>query len=213
MKRKLLGLLVLILLAACDKEDGGILNFQNLSISVGEKKQLTQSKEISFAVGNNFIAEIDSKRNLVGKHVGWTYVYAVKGGYTEKNLVEVTPKYKTFEEPVLEFGKSMDFIMRDEKRILLGREENRLLYEGENEIGYYIYYFFVNGSMVNVQMIFDIKDKAEIINFLLERYQQVNTGTGSDRILLLNDKAEQATIGIDVFYNKPYMTIVYHPNY
>ena len=141
---------------------------------------------------DEFVATVDQSGRVVARHVGKAYIVAMVGGEELICDVYVDPIINVYQEPILAFGSSKNYILQEEWRELKFETSNSLEFYGR-DVDYYIYMFDYN-RLVLAGVTIDPRSVTtnDLSLFLDERYQFV----GEDGPVLL---FERGNVGIDVY--------------
>lgn len=131
---------------------------------------------------NEDIASISFNGTVKGERVG-TATITVKtsdGAFSSSCEVLVNPTNFLYEEPLLDFGQSLNFVKSNESRIIEAEVENALLFEGENLNVRNVMYTFENNAynssivmLANTESVID-----EASSFLEQRYEYLGNAEG-----------------------------------
>jgi len=125
--------------------------------------------DIVWSSENEFVATV--KNNVItGKYVGKTTVNSATKNLTFS--VEVKPKYKTYEEPSLNWGASKSDI-KAKYGTPQSEATNSLLYQTSNPNAPIMLYVFENGKMSTCGVVCKVSTAYELGDFLVERYVPV----------------------------------------
>lgn len=180
-----------LLFTGCSKDDkdGGAnlsLNETNISLHHEQTKQLKASDAVTWSSESNFVATVNASGLVEGNHVGKTHIVATKNSDNVKCVVEVTPMYSTFTEPLFDFGASVDQIKSKEKRSFQYAKDNGILFKGGKSSEVAVMYLFENSKMVCSAISISYLYAEEAIKFIAERYQPI-VKKGYDYYFVNND--------------------------
>ena len=191
-----------LVFAGCSKDDEKQLTLSNdkVSLNAEETEKITASStDVTWESENTFVAKVSSSGLITGNHVGKTTVTATsaKEGIA-KCAVEVTPKFHTYTEPVLEFGATMASIKSKESRTLSNETSDGLTYKDPNNKKINgLAYLFEKGKMTSVGVFVKNAYAVEAVDFLAERYLPIDVnGQNYDALFVNNaiDKADMLVI-------------------
>jgi len=159
---------------------------------------------------NSFIASVSSDGLITAKRVGKTIIH-VKN--TNKNLsatceVTVTPQYRMFREPYLEFGATPATIKAYEKRVLASETTTGLIYTGENSYLANLLYVFENSAYTSSGCFVPTVYSSLLGSFMGERY--VYLGTSDDFMLFLS--TDSKTAAALKLYSTTYWVAMFYKN-
>lgn len=201
----LLSAMSLLFISCSDNEDK--LSQKTLYLISGQSTKLIYDGDCTWKSDEPMIAEVDDFGKVTANRVGKTTIWA----NDESCEVEVTPRYKTYMEPCMDWGASesevTDFMNGYRN---LGENGNTLGFsDQDNEIVYM--YVFENNSLSSSAIGAKFLSKGEeITNFLLERYVPISIDDSSYIVYMTNiDK----TIGVVVSINASsgLMMVLYTP--
>ena len=135
--------------------------------------QITSSSpNVKWSSENPYVATISEDGKIKSVHVGETYIVAQSDGKTKKCKVIVTPQYSIYAEPITDFGKSKEEIIKT-----LGTpfsdKDNILSYVSDNQ-NIVINYIFKEGKFDNcIVLLKTTLDIINLVDFLKERYELV----------------------------------------
>ena len=155
-------------------EDDGI-DTTPITMYAGSDKTIEGADTISSL--NKFVA-YGSKNKIHGWHVGETTV-TVNG---KKNIqVTIAPKYNLYEDPICEWGCSMDHVKKSQKQGSLNpKSTDEILAYNDAGGATLLAYFFKNGTLSSVMAIVASNHTTVIADYLSERYLILPLYQGKD---------------------------------
>ena len=199
-----------------DDDDNSILitSSKDLSMKSGETSQIQCVQNgVIFESEDDFVATVSASGEIKASHVGSTYI-KVNGSKMIK--VAVVPKYANYDEPITEFGISLQQVKSKEKNNPSVTRDDVLLYDGTGHETSRMY-SFKDGKLVYSAMIVDGALYKNIVNFLTERYQVMDvnsSGSSSDYVVMMVNglTPETITMGVGIsVYNKTSLLVLYFP--
>lgn len=210
MKKYLFLMLAVLSLAvtftACssDNDDNGF----SISLSEATIKgadnfvQITSSSpNVKWSSENPYVATISEDGKIKSVHIGETYIVAQSNGKTKKCKVTVTPQYFIYKEPITDFGKSKEEIIKTLGTPFLDKDNN-LAYVNDNQ-DIVVNYVFKEGKLDYCFVL--LKATLNIINiadFLTERYELLPRDFGGKYAFINALTAKEATMLI-ITYSRP----------
>jgi len=133
-KARIFLLLLSLSVVSCSDDDKNeiVLDILSHSMYVNETVDITANQDCSWFSEKNFIASVNSEGVVTAHHVGSTRIAAASENGIVFCDIEVKPRYTTFTDPVLEFGKDKDYIKSRVNRPIKKEEDNYISYEPEN---------------------------------------------------------------------------------
>ena len=184
-----------------DEEDDSIqiTSSKNLSMNSGETSQIQcTQKSVTYESEDDFVATVSASGEIKASHVGSTDI-KVNGSKMIK--VAVVPKYKNFDEPILDFGISMSKLKSLEKNKPIKENDEGLSYDGTGDETGRIY-LFKNGKLYS----------SILADFLLERYLVIDVDKSKQTSTFVNGlTTETITMGINVSTENYQFLVVYFP--
>lgn len=155
-------------------EDDGI-DTTPITMYAGSDKTIEGADTISSL--NKFVA-YGSKNKIHGWHVGETTV-TVNG---KKNIqVTIAPKYNLYEDPICEWGCSMDHVKKSQKQGSLNpKSTDEILAYNDAGGATLLAYFFKNGTLSSVMAIVASNHTTVLADYLSERYLILPLYQGKD---------------------------------
>ena len=155
-------------------EDDGI-DTTPITMYAGSDKTIEGADTISSL--NKFVA-YGSKNKIHGWHVGETTV-TVNG---KKNIqVTIAPKYNLYEDPICEWGCSMDHVKKSQKQGSLNpKSTDEILAYNDAGGATWLAYFFKNGTLSSVMAIVASNHTTVLADYLSERYLILPLYQGKD---------------------------------
>lgn len=210
MKKYLFLMLTVLFMAvtftACssDNDDNGFsISLSEATIKgVDSFVQITSSSpNVKWSSENPYIATISEDGKIKSAHIGETYIVAQSNGKTKKCKVTVTPQYFIYKEPITDFGKSKEEIIKTLGTPFLDKGDI-LSYINDNQ-DIVVNYVFKEGKLDNCFVL--LKATLNIINiayFLTERYELVPRDFGGKYAFINALTAKEATMLI-ITYSRP----------
>ena len=137
--------------------------------------------KLNFESSNNDIASVSNTGQFIAKNVGKCDITATS---EDKKVsatcsIEVSYKYNTYTEPVIKFGATRDEIKQLETRTMKTDDApyGFLIYSGTGD--YSIRYSFLQGKMIDAEVLIDPNKASECYLFLNERYAVKETYKGN----------------------------------
>ena len=125
--------------------------------------------------------------------------------------VAVVPKYKNFDEPILDFGISMSKLKSLEKNKPIKENDEGLSYDGTGDETGRIY-LFKNGKLSTSAMVVRPIYSSILADFLLERYLVIDVDKSKQTSTFVNGlTTETITMGINVSTENYQFLVVYFP--
>lgn len=204
--------LLLIVLGSCSSDDDKVsLNKTSLSLNAKETSQLEATEKAEWSSESEFVAKVDKNGLVTGNHVGKTFIVAKAGSGEAKCQVEVTPKYNTYVEPVLEFGSTKAAVKSKEKRELIEETDTYLLYDDlTSKAVNRVAYWFKDGKLLMTALSVYGSYVEESANFLMERYQYIGNEDGG--YFFINNDVDKCTMGVRQSVESGFIKIEYYPN-
>ena len=209
--------LSLICLIGCSKKDDEepkslSLSTYNISMYSDEKQQITSSETSTWKSDNEFIASVDNTGLVSGSHVGKTDIIVTSKIGSAKCTVEIVPRYNTYKDPVLDFGKATKSDVKSkETRSLESEESDKLTFKGEKTgiIGV-VYSFDTSGKLGGVGVGLSYSYTKEIVDFLAERY--LVAGEVKDGVYaFVNGTSENYNMLVTLSVEKNFLMVLYLP--
>ena len=171
----LLGMLVSLTSCSSDEKNDDNFSISQSEVVVNVKTgsaQLSASpNDVEWSSENPYVAAVTKSGKVLGIHVGETNIVASRGGSVKKCKVTVTPQYTTFKEPLIEFGKSKEYIISK-----LGTPdkqfENMIAY-GNRDDFQVTFYEFSKGKLSKCMVSLDASNEKvlQLPIFFMERYE------------------------------------------
>ncbi len=204
-------LLLIIPFISCDKNEeednykdtdvNSIVLYVNKTKDLGVKGDFLTSD-------NDFVASVSEDGVVTGKHIGETYINTK----TKKIPTVVMGMYHLYDDPVLEWGRSMSTVKAKQKQGKISNAataSNVLRYDNAGSATA-IGYTFENGKLKSVGVILELKYSSMIADFLLERYFMIPYVTG-DIISMGMDSydPDKATVTVGLAIYNSYIVVLY----
>lgn len=194
-----------------DEEDDSIqiTSSKNLSMNSGETSQIQcTQKSVTYESEDDFVATVSASGEIKASHVGSTDI-KINGSKMIK--VAVVPKYKNFDEPILDFGISMSKLKSFEKNKPIKENDEGLSYDGTGDETGRIY-LFKNGKLSTSAMVVRPIYSSILADFLLERYLVIDVDKSKQTSTFVNGlTTETITMGINVSTENYQFLVVYFP--
>lgn len=198
MKRILLALMAVAIIAGCEKEEGGnlVLNYKDVILYHGEEWQIetSESSGTSFSSSNEYHAKVSENGLIKAMFVGEADITVASGKKTETVHVTVRPKNTKFKEPLFDFNLTRSEIISrlgtpdsETDEMIMYKETNTLLYG---------YAFGSNGKLSNAMFATTLSNAADVVEFLAERYLPISV----DPALFVNS-LDPKTVTMEVSIN------------
>lgn len=213
--KKILFLLVMVLpvlvFTSCSDDDNEGVNTKKISLFVGDEKKI-ESAVVPNSVfsENNFIAEVEDDGTVIGKHVGQTII-SINEKYNIP--VEIKGKYTTYDDPILNWGCSADYIIKNQKQGTLNSQNATSITYTNCGKAQSAVYLFEEGKLVSAGFVLRSSLASEIGDFLDERYLMIPYDLGDYTIAGINSyKLENASNIVFVkVYNVSTIMVLYAP--
>lgn len=167
----------MVAFSACSKdEDDDSLNVKDkISIKVGEKCQITTDGNIDLYSSDDFVAPAYKGGYTQGFHVGKAVITVKKGTSTAMCEVNVIPTYEIYEEPILEWGASKEYVKTHESRVYHSSSTNKgidfILYTNPTGKEKTVMYAFKGGKLMSAMVLLERRYATNFNEFINERYQ------------------------------------------
>lgn len=189
-------------------DDDDVVNKKPIMLYVGEETRVPETTNLESE--NNFVAFATSNNKIKGFHVGETFVK------TDGNVripIIVNWKYKTHDDPVIEWGCSQEYVKSRHKQGTLSSnsDSKNLVYEkaGHADI---IAYSFENDKLEAVVTFVSTKWTLEYCNYLVERFLVVPYNYENETYYVLIDALEKENAKTLISlgkYNSNYLSCIY----
>ena len=194
-----------------DEEDDSIQisSSKDLSLYSDEVSQIQCNKKgVTYESENAFVATVSNSGEIKANHVGSTHI---KVNGNEMIKVTVTPRYINFDEPVLDFGVSINKVKALEKNNPIKEEKEGLAYDGTGDENGRIY-IFKDGKLYLSAMIVQPTKSSFLENFLVERYVPIDVDRSKPSILFVNGLTDETiTMIIEFTVEKNLFVVRYFP--
>lgn len=217
MKKSILVLFVLILFISCKKEKTILsIDIHEISMHYNETHAIvpamspdnSQVFSLKWSTADSTIATVNQVGIVSGVHIGETDITAQTpdGSLSQTCHVTIIPLSHLYEEPIIEFGQTMQYVKSKVKLSLAEASSTVLLYNGPDDnvrlVGYSFDYNQLVYSAVFLSNSVNIANQAG--DFLLERYDLVLVDNyvyfflvNQNTIAALN---YDSTMGLNVLY-------------
>ena len=199
-------LFVSVFMTSCF-EDDLILNTSFLDMEFEEKarlrvEHLEHNDVVRWRSSDEFVVSVNRDGVVIANHVGAAYISAFVGNKELICEVIVDPIINLYQEPILAFGRSKEYILNEEWRELK-KETFTTLWFYDRDVDYYMYLFKYN-KLESAGVTIDPRSVSSdnLSLFLDERYQFV----GDDGHTLF---FERDYFGIDVYTDREGIRVVY----
>lgn len=155
-------------------DDGFSISLSEATIKgVDNFAQITSSSpSVKWSSENPYVATISEDGKIKSAHIGETYIVAQSDGKTKKCKVIVTPQYSIYTEPITDFGKSKEEIIKTLGTPFLDKDDI-LSYTNDNQ-DIIVNYIFKEGKLDNCIVLLKMTlDIINLVDFLKERYELV----------------------------------------
>jgi len=173
-----------------------------VSLNYKDTKQLSAPDATKWTSEDEFVASVDQKGLVEAKHVGVTKIVASNGSSMGTCNVVVSPLYKLYDTPILEWGATKSDIKAAETHQLSSEDDDALGYLYENgTISTAVIYLFENGALKSANALMNKNYFANHGLYLIERYQPA---AYNDDLYAFMDamSIEKATMLIGLSYMK-----------
>lgn len=171
----ILSMAVTFTACSSDNDDNGFsISLSEATIKgVDNFMQITSSSpNVKWSSENPYVATVTSEGKIKSVHVGETYIVAQSNGKTKKCKVTVTPQYFIYKEPITDFGKSKEEIIKALGTPSL-EEGDILSYVNDNQ-DIVVNYIFKEGKLDNCIVLLKVTlNIINLVDFLKERYELV----------------------------------------
>lgn len=137
--------------------------------------------KINFKSSNSDIASVSNTGQITVKNTGKCDITATSEDkkFMATCSIDVSYKYNSYVEPVTKFGATRDEIKQLESRVIKTDDApyGFLIYSGAGD--YSIRYSFMQGKMIDAEMLIDPDKASECYLFLNERYSIKKTYKGN----------------------------------
>ena len=157
-----------------DDDNGFSISLSEATIKgVDNFVQITSSSpNVKWSSENPYVATISEDGKIKSAHIGETYIVAQSNGKTKKCKVTVTPQHFIYEEPITDFGKSKEEIIKTLGTPFLDKD-NILSYVNDNQ-DIVVNYIFKDGKLDNCVVLLKVTlNIINLVDFLKERYELV----------------------------------------
>ena len=199
-------------MTACGGDDGnddGGIDTTPISLSAGKDKTI-QGADTNIS-SNRFVA-YGSKNVVHGWHVGEATLM-VNG---KKSIpISVLPNYYLYNDPVTEWGCSMDYVKKNQKQGTLNTKNTdaSLVYENAGAASFLVYNF-ENSKLKSIGAIVSTNHTSQFASFLAERYLMLPYYQGEDTYFIGADGMElkdaKSVVVLQVYSSK-YLIALYLP--
>lgn len=151
-----------------DSNDDGGIDTTPISLSAGKDKSIQGADTISSS--NRFVA-YGSKNVVHGWHVGEATLM-VNG---KKSIpISVLPNYYLYNDPVTEWGCSMDYVKKNQKQGTINSKSTSELLAYDNAGGATLLaYQFKDGKLAAIMALVSTNHSSALSNYLAERYLMI----------------------------------------
>ena len=190
-----------------DGDDNGGIDTSPISLSSGKDKTIQGADTITSS--NKFVAY--ANKNVVhGWHVGEaTLVVNGKSSIS----ISVLPNYHLYNDPICEWGCSMDYVKKNQKQGTLNSKSNDTVLAYDNAGGATLLaYTFENGKLKGVVAMVSTNHTSTLGDYLAERYLMIPLYEGENTYFAGMDGLEKESAKTFVYmdlYNTSTWSIVY----
>jgi hypothetical protein len=208
MKKSLLFICILAVIASCKKDDNLTINQNEVTLHHDSTFKLTANYACTYSTVDSTVAKVAADGTVTGVLVGSTTILVKAIGQLATCKVTVTPVSNLYKEPYLIFGSTVASVKSYEQRDLLSETTTMLFYSGENSNTLMVLYSFENGKLESsLVMLNNSALVAEALTtYMKERYYYLGY---SDPYYLFSNKkgilaaiSVQETLGLNVIYTK-----------
>lgn len=198
-------------LVACGSDSSGDdpIDTTPISMIVGKDKVIQGADTISSL--NRFVA-YGNKNTVHGWHVGETTV-TVNGSSTIS--VKVLPTSNLYNDPICEWGCSMDYVKQNQKQGTLSSKSTNSILAYENAGGASLLaYSFESGKLSSVLAVVSSNHTSTLGTYLAERFLMLPYYQGKDVLfggIDAIDEVHAKTLVVTELYNVSNWTVFYGP--
>lgn len=196
-------------ITACNSsdDDEDSVDTTPISLYAGNDKEIQGAEEIT--VSNRFVATA-SKNSVHGWHVGETTLL-VNGKKTIS--ITVLPKQRLYNNPICEWGCSMDYVKKNQKQGTLNSKSTSTLLAYEDAGGATLLaYNFENDKLKNVMAVISTNHTSALGEYLAERYLMMSQYKGKNMYFAGIDGLDETNAKTFVYmemYNANYWAVLY----
>jgi hypothetical protein len=187
----MLSVLTLPMMVACggdDSDDGGGIDTTPISLIAGKEKTIQGADTISSS--NKFIA-YGTKNVVHGWHVGETTLL-INGKKTIS--ISVLPQYYLYNDPVCNWGCSMDYVKKNQKQGTINSKSTSELLAYDNAGGATLLaYQFKNDKLTSIMAMVSTNHSSTLGSYLAERFLMVPYYEGDKEYFLGMDGLDVET--------------------
>lgn len=193
-----------------DDDDDNAIDTSPVTLYAGDKTVIDGASTVESE--NEFVAYVNKDLSIEGFHVGETYV---KANGKSRVKVTVKGKYKTYDDPVTEWGCSQSVVRsRQTQGTLSSRSDDESLIYMNPGHASAVMYSFENGKLVSVGAVVSTAYTSEYAGYLSERYLMGETTYDGDTYFMGIDamQLEDAnTVVMMQVYSASQLVTVYMP--
>lgn len=161
----MLAVVVLPLMVACGDDDDDVFDTTPIRMLSNGEKTISGAETITST--NEFVAYAKDNK-VMAFHVGDTELI-VNGKY--KIPLTVSPLYNLYDDPVCDWGCSMEYVKKHQKQGALSSKSSSTLLAYENAGGASVMgYSFENGKLKSAIALVSTSHASTLVDYLLERY-------------------------------------------
>ena len=175
------------MMVACggdDSDGGGSISLTPSSVVMyyDGTQQLKADGATNWLSEDEFVAKVDQNGLVSGRHVGTTTILATNGNSKGTCEVTIKPKYSLVDTPLFKWGASKSAIQSDETHKIYEMSNlDALVYDYTyGTTACLVMYVFDNDKLKSVNALLNKSMYATAGYYLLERYQPVGIGSGTD---------------------------------
>lgn len=192
---------VLLCLLSCSKNSDEEITLSiapsNVTLHSDETFQMSGTNVAQWKSKDYFVAEVNEKGFITGRHVGTTQIVASNGKESAICEVTIVPRYDLFDTPILEWGASKSTIQSKEnhQQMTSSSTSTMLAYDySKNNKSCALFYYFSNGKLSRIDAYMDLLQYVNVGSHLTERYAPLNV---EDDLVMFADgytKGEMTTV-------------------
>ncbi|MCK9451853.1 MAG: hypothetical protein M0Q90_09195 [Bacteroidales bacterium] len=216
MKNPFYILIVLILLAACDKAEEAIkyhfiqLNQTEVNLKSAESFliETPRPEDLSFTCSNSFVASINNEGLVYTKRIGTAHIRVTNGYLDDEIRIIVTAHSNLYTEPIKDFSLTKSDIKAIEGEPF-NETENSLSYQLDNpKSPLKTYVFDTDNKLFSPSVLVQKAERDERTVFLEERYKYHDGFNYYSDALII----EESTILVAVDnFDEEYDQVIYYP--
>ena len=182
-----------------------------IKLYVGDKTVVNDATNLES--DNRFVATVTNDNNVVGSHVGETFI---KVNGKKRIPVTVMGKFKTYDDPITDWGATQAQVKAKQKQGTLSeKSDNEILaYENAGHADL-IAYFFKDGKLNAIITLVSTTWTSEFADYLLERYLMAPIERDNETYFVgMNalELSQASTMVLLQVYNAKYLSTYYTKN-